>query len=241
MKGNLVVHHLLIVLGTLKGGYINGGKERPDILVAPKFVHEGAEYLARVLRALSQPPANDKLAIAETQLGLADLSLEEARPPAEQEAATRQALEVFQAQKVRDDETGAWCVLARALIAQGKVAAAKDAVQHARSLSAKSQNPGIRWQTGLTAAQIEIADKDLPHSAGIAASKELAAIITKARELGYAEVELEARLALAEIEMKTGQATVGRAHLTAIEADAKAKGCGLVARKADAARSARSS
>jgi eukaryotic-like serine/threonine-protein kinase len=185
--------------------------------------------------------AGDTLAIAETQLALADLSLEEARSPAEQEAAARQALEVFQTQQVRDNESGAWCVLARALIAQGKAAAAKDAVQHARSLSAKSQNPGIRWQTALTAAQIEIADKDLPHSAGIAASKELAAIITKARELGYAEVELEARLALAEIEMKSGQATAGREHLTAIEADAKTKGCNLVARKADAARSARSS
>ena len=185
--------------------------------------------------------AGDTLAIAQTQLGLADLSLEEAQPPAEQETAARKALEVFQTQNVRDDETGAWCVLARALIAQGKSAAAKDAVQHARSLSAKSQNPGIRWQTALTAAQIEIADKDLPHSVATAANKELAAIVTKARELGYAEVELNARLALAEIEMKTGQATAGRAHLTAIEADAKAKGCNLVARKADAARTARSS
>ena len=44
------------------------------------------------------------------------------------------------------------------------------------------------------------------------------------RELGYAEVELNARLALAELEMKTGQTAAGRAHLTAIEADARAKG-----------------
>jgi hypothetical protein len=49
-------------------------------------------------------------------------------------------------------------------------------------------------------------------------------------------IELDARLALAEIEMKTGQVTAGRAHLTAIEADAKAKGYNLIARKATTAR-----
>ncbi len=45
-----------------------------------------------------------------------------------------------------------------------------------------------------------------------------------------------ARLALAEIEMKSGQTTAGRAHLTAIEADAKTKGHNLIARKAVIAR-----
>jgi hypothetical protein len=36
--------------------------------------------------------------------------------------------------------------------------------------------------------------------------------------------------------MKTGQTTAGRAHLTAIEADAKAEGYSLIARKATLAR-----
>ncbi len=109
--------------------------------------------------------AGDKITIAETQLALADLSLEEARSPAEQETVVRQALEVFQTQKVRDDETEAWCVLARALLAEGKAAAAKDAMQHARSLAAKSQNPEIRWRTAITAARIETAETNLAHSA----------------------------------------------------------------------------
>ena len=179
----------------------------------------------------------EKLTIAETQLALADLSLEEARSPAEQEVAVRQALEVFQAQKIRDDEAGAWCVLARALLAEGKAAAAKDAMQHARSLAAKSQNPEIRWQTAIVAARIDTAEKGIGHSAGgSAARKELAAIITKSRELGYQGVELDARLALAEIEMKAGQTAEGHAHLNAIEADAKTKGYNLVARKAASAR-----
>jgi tetratricopeptide (TPR) repeat protein len=181
--------------------------------------------------------AGEKLTIAETQLALADLSLEEARSPAEQEAVVRQALEVFQTQKVRDDETQAWCVLARALLAQGKAGAAKDAMQHARSLAAKSQNPEIRWRTAITAARIETAGNNVARSAAaIAARKELAAIMTKSRELGYQGIELDARLALAEIEMKTGQITAGRAYLTVIESDAKAKGYNLIARKAATAR-----
>jgi len=96
---------------------------------------------------------------AETQLALADLSLEEARSPAEQEAAVRQALEFFQKQKARDDEINALCVLARALLAEGKAAAAARAMQHARLLAGKSQNPEIRWRTAIAAARIDTAGK----------------------------------------------------------------------------------
>jgi eukaryotic-like serine/threonine-protein kinase len=178
-------------------------------------------------------PTGEKIPIAETQLALADLSLEEARAPAEQEVALRQVIEVFQTQKARDDEIQAWCILARALLARGKAAEAKDAMQRARSLAAQSQNPEIRWQTAIAAARVETAGKGAARSAaGDATRKELASIIAKSRELGYLSIGFDARLALAEIEMKAGQTTAGRAHLAAIEADAKAKGYNLIARKA---------
>jgi DNA-binding winged helix-turn-helix (wHTH) protein/tetratricopeptide (TPR) repeat protein len=186
-------------------------------------------------RALTiRTSAGDEVTIAETRLALADLSLEEAHAPVEQEAAMRQAVVIFQQQKARDDETQAWCILARALLAEGKTAAAKEAMQHARVLAAKSQNPAIRWQTAIVAVRIETAETEGARSAtGIAASKELAAIIAKSRELGYRGIELDARLALAEIEMKTERTAAGRALLTTIEADAKAKGYNLIARKAE--------
>ncbi|MGA9352913.1 MAG: tetratricopeptide repeat protein, partial [Terriglobales bacterium] len=175
--------------------------------------------------------ADAKLSIAETQLALSNLSLEEAHSPVEQESAMRQVLDVFQKQKARDDETQAWCVLARALLAEGKAAAAKEAIQHARA--ARSQNPAIRWQTAIVAARVETADNNTAHSAsGLATRKELTAIIAKSRELGYRGIEFEARLALAEIEMKAGQTAAARASLTAIEGDAKARGYNLIARKA---------
>jgi eukaryotic-like serine/threonine-protein kinase len=176
---------------------------------------------------------NDEFTSAETQLGLADLSLEEAQSPAGQETAMRPVIEIFQKRKARDDETLAWCVLARALLAEGKAAAATEAMQHARSLADKSQNPEIRWRAAITAARIETAEEGAAHSAaGIAKRKELATIIAKSRELGYRGIELDARLALAESEMKAGQVKAGRAHLATIEADAKAKGYNLIAGKA---------
>jgi tetratricopeptide (TPR) repeat protein len=166
----------------------------------------------------------DQLTIAETQLGLAGLSLEEAHSPAGQEASARQVIEVFQKQKARDDEIQAWCILARALLAEGKAAAAADAIEHARSLAGKSQAPETRWRTAIAAARV--------NSTSTAARKELDAAVAKSRELGYRGVELDARLALAEIEIKAGQTAAGRAHLSAIEADAKSKGYHLIARKA---------
>jgi DNA-binding winged helix-turn-helix (wHTH) protein/tetratricopeptide (TPR) repeat protein len=166
----------------------------------------------------------DQLTIAQTQLELAELSLEEGHPPAEQEGATRQVIEVLQKQKARDDEIQAWTILARAMLAQGKAAAAADAIGHARSLAGKSQAPETRWRTAIAASRV--------NSSGPAARKELDAVVAKSRDLGYRGVELDARLALAEIEMKAGQTAAGRAHLAAIEADAKAKGYNLIARKA---------
>jgi predicted secreted protein len=123
------------------------------------------------------------------------------------------------------------------LLAEGNAPVAREAMKQARTLAAKSQNPEVRWRTAISSASIEAAEKDASHTAaGIAARKELAAVIAKSRAQGYRVVELDARLELAEIEMKAGQTAEGRAHLTAIEADAKAKGYLLVARKAAIAR-----
>ncbi len=181
--------------------------------------------------------AGDKFSIAHSQFALAELSLEEGRSPVEQEAVIRQTLEVFQQQKDRDGETLAWCLLGQALLGQGKGAAAKEAMQHAQSLAAKSQSPEVRWRAAIAAARVETAEKDIGYSAGENATrKELTAVIARSRDLGYKRTELDARLALAEIEMKSGQTTTGRAHLAAIETDAKAKGYNLIARKAASSR-----
>ena len=172
--------------------------------------------------------AGEKIAIAETQLELAELSLEDGRSPQDQVVAARKVIDVFQKQQAHDDEIDAWRLLSRALLAESKAAAAKEAMQHARSLAAKSQNPKTRWAVAIDDARVVAA-----HSAsGIAAGKELSEIIAQSHTLGYRLIELDARLALTELEMRAEKTAEGRARLAAIEVDAKAIGYNLVARKA---------
>jgi len=179
---------------------------------------------------------SDKIDIAETQLGLADLSLEEARSPVEQEAAVDRSSRFFRSRKPATTKPRLGASSPRAACGR-KADAAREALQHARTLAAKSQNPAIRWQTAIVAARIETVRNDVARSASATTTrKELTAIIAKSRELGYQGIELDARLALATLEMKAGQSDTGRAHLSVIEADAKAKGYNLIARKAALAR-----
>ena len=60
----------------------------------------------------------------------------------------------------------------------------------------------------------------------------LEATLAEAKENGFVRYQLEARLALGEIELKSANPTVGRTGLTALEKDADAKGFYLIARRA---------
>ena len=67
------------------------------------------------------------------------------------------------------------------------------------------------------------------------AKKNLAVTFEESRKYGFLGYQLEARLALGEIEMKSRRNAAGRACLQALERDARAKGFLLIARKAAAA------
>ncbi len=182
-----------------------------------------------------QTAADKKRKIADIELSLAEMSLEEGRSRAEQDGEIRKAIADFQQQKANDGESQAWCLLARNYSTHGDPAAAQEAMQHARALAAKSQNVEVRWRTSIVAARVDTADKAAIHSAAaIAARKTLAEVIAKAHQQGYGIVELDARLALAEIEMKAGSADA-LAHFAAIQTEARTKGYNLVARKASSA------
>jgi hypothetical protein len=60
----------------------------------------------------------------------------------------------------------------------------------------------------------------------------LEAMLQQATTHGYASYAFEARLALGEIEMKSGHTAAGRARLVALERDARRKGFLLIAGKA---------
>ena len=70
------------------------------------------------------------------------------------------------------------------------------------------------------------------------AARSLEALLTEASHIGVVPAQWEIRLALGEIEVKSGETAKGRARLTALRAEAAAKGYGLIARKAEAAQAA---
>ena len=67
------------------------------------------------------------------------------------------------------------------------------------------------------------------------ATKALETVRTEASHYGYTAYELEARLHLGEVEVRSGKVSAGRAHLGQLRDDARNRGFLLVARKASVA------
>jgi len=166
---------------------------------------------------------------AQTKLALADLAIEEGRP-AEAETPCRQAIEELHSEKAADDLISAHTVLARALLAMGKAPQAKTESDIANALAAKSQNFGVRQQLSIVAARIRAAFQN-PSEAAMT----LHVALTDSKKHGFVPYEFESRLALGEIERKSGKTASGSARLAALQRDATAKGFLLIARKAAAA------
>ena len=68
-----------------------------------------------------------------------------------------------------------------------------------------------------------------------AATERLEAVHREALKIGAVGLEFDARLALGEIDLRSGRSASGRARLAALERDARAKGFGFVATRAGAA------
>ena len=164
-------------------------------------------------------------------VNLASLAIDR-RKPQEAERLAREALESFRWQENSDMEATALEVLARSLLAQGKVADAQKAVNEALALTDKTQLFYLLQRLGITAARVRAASgrrADVNE-----ALKGLEAVLSEAERARFVASEFEARLAMGEIRMKSGSPEVGRARLDALEKDATAKGFGLIARQAAA-------
>jgi DNA-binding winged helix-turn-helix (wHTH) protein/tetratricopeptide (TPR) repeat protein len=165
---------------------------------------------------------------AETQLDLALLSLEKREATAELEAAVQQAMDVFRHDKAIDDEAVGTALLARILLSRGKAAESLAMAQHATLLSTKA-DVNARLSVAVNIARIHQATD---RTIGTRVLANLKSTIAQARKLGYFETELQGRLTLAEIEMKSGALTRGRIDLEAVNKDATNRGFTVIARKA---------
>ena len=157
-------------------------------------------------------------------LALGWISLEEGNL-AEAETDARRAQQEFEKEKRADNEAAAHTLLARVLLEQQKLADAQHEIDSAQQLSDKSDNRAIRLTLAITAARVQAARGN-----SALALKTVESARIQARRAGLAALQLEARLASAEI--AHSNTPLARAALTTLQRDARKTGYGLIARKA---------
>jgi eukaryotic-like serine/threonine-protein kinase len=168
-------------------------------------------------------------AAGESRVALAQLSIEEGRA-ADAESELRKRKDQFHQEREADDELTATVSLIRSLLDQGKQQEAQQEVAQAQSLGAKSQNALVRLQFDIASARVLLASRNSQSS-----RVPLMKALKQARDHRFVGMEYEVRLALAELEKKSGQAAAAKVSLQSLEAEAQRDHYGLVAKKASAA------
>jgi DNA-binding winged helix-turn-helix (wHTH) protein/tetratricopeptide (TPR) repeat protein len=181
----------------------------------------------------TQQKAGDMGLLEESQAEIADVDLEEGHPAAA-EALVRPAITEFENEKSGPATAAAYSELSQALLAQGKLDEARKAIQRATELNRDSFDPALRLPIAIQDARVEVAtaQKGTEYASPASAIQRLHSVITSARTLGYYQLECEARLALAEAEMKTDPA-LSRSQMETLAQEAHERGLDLVSHKAD--------
>jgi hypothetical protein len=121
------------------------------------------------------------------------------------------------------------CNTSRIITEERKYPQADQAIRRASEQASKSEDQAVRLATLIMAGEVHTA---IGKSAE--ASKELQSALVDAAKLGYRGYKFEVRVALGQTEMNSGKPDA-RAHLEALEIDARRSGFGLIARKAASA------
>lgn len=164
--------------------------------------------------------------LAATRVAIAELAIAEGHPEAA-EGSAREARDEFQKTHKTDDQIAATAVLVAALVSQGKNDVCFKELGKAVPIAAKSQNLSVQLAFAVARARAEAASQRIA-----SASKILKDALAKATKSGYVGYQLESRLALEEIELKSGKSAAARARLEQLQEEANEKGFGLIARKA---------
>ena len=171
--------------------------------------------------------------VAESQVSLAGLALEEGHPE-QAELLLRRAIVEFEKENATPDNAGAYVGLSRALQMQNKVGDAATTVAHANELSRGNPDPALKLPLAIQEARVRAA-RAASGAAGqrerAAARRQLESVISNARRLGYYETECEARLALVELDRSEGTPSAGPLA-AALENETRRNGFLLLSRKA---------
>jgi eukaryotic-like serine/threonine-protein kinase len=161
----------------------------------------------------------------------ARLLLDEGRWDEARELA-REALEAFRVQKELDREGSAWLVLALLELRQGRREDAQQAIEQAEALSARTQHFGLQQAVAIVGARVRAAS-GRPEDAAEALGR-LEQALAQLTKGGFYGLQLEARLALGELELAQRRPEARR-RLEALQREAAGRGYGLIAAKAAAA------
>jgi tetratricopeptide (TPR) repeat protein/TolB-like protein len=192
--------------------------QRGDLAVA----REKSQEAANIRRDLG---AQLNIALSQTQL--ATIALEEGHDE-ESEGLVRTAATEFEKEKLSDNQATAQALLTVILLRQGRVADAQKTAEQAITLSRQSGNRQARFDGELANARALAA-----LGKGALGLNRLESVLAEAKKYGYLNYEYQARLALGEIEMKSGRTAAGGARLSALQRDATRSGFLLLARKAE--------
>jgi DNA-binding winged helix-turn-helix (wHTH) protein/tetratricopeptide (TPR) repeat protein len=169
---------------------------------------------------------------AESQVELAALSMEEGHPD-RAESLLRTALAEFEKESGDPDSASAYVQLSRALLLQGKAAEAGAALDRAMQFSSAMSSPALKLPAIIQKERIAASSSPVS-TASSAAQRDLKSAIATAKKLGYYNLEIEGRLALGQLQLKTNP-TSGRALLTALVSETQTRGLALMARHAQEA------
>ncbi|MEA2605081.1 MAG: eukaryotic-like serine/threonine-protein kinase [Acidobacteriota bacterium] len=168
----------------------------------------------------------DKASEADNDLDLANAALDTGDAQrAEQRAGEARAL--FRQAGNPERESEALTLVALCRLAAGRPQEAQEAIQGAAPVARRTENPRFRLLFAITEARV-LAATGHPQEA----LRSLREAVRKAPEAGSFPLELEARLALGEVEILAGDPKAGRSRLAAVERDAGRQGFRILARKA---------
>jgi serine/threonine protein kinase/tetratricopeptide (TPR) repeat protein len=174
----------------------------------------------------------EKGTAAASQVALGELDCDSGQA-SEAETLARSAIQEFRAEREADNEIQSEALLSRSLLQQGKLDDAQQAIARAITLSKRSSDVIGRLSLGIQSAYARAAMKDLPEAERLARNA-----LIEANKLGFVRIELEASLAMGEIQLQGKNPALGSKRLEETETIARSKGFELIARKASAARQA---
>ena len=142
----------------------------------------------------------------------------------------RASIAEFHSEKDSSNETVARVILLRSLVAQKKLGEAQNEMKQVVGLAANASQRNLRYSALTTSARLRATLGGESNVAG--AVQALQRIATEAGKAGMPGFELDARLAIGEIEAAGGQMSRARIELGAVQREAAAKGFLLISQKA---------